>query len=138
MTKCDIIKMNNVNKIKANIPNMEIETELGKLIDTLATRVEKEVHGAGYFRDIVVKFDIANKPKDLFAKNIALIVEPNTNEKGKAILSVAGLHPHMLKESTIYLTTGNRNQLIEYLKKDNIKDELIKSIQQVEDALKKM
>ena len=138
MTKCAIIKMNNIDKSRNKALNMDLSSELGKLLETTIDRIDKEIPDVGYFRDIVVKFDNDNKPKELFAKNIALIIERDAQNEGKGYLGVSALHPQMLKDSTIYIMNGSREELLNYLKKEDSKTEILGIVQELDDALKKI
>ena len=138
MVKCAIIKMNNIDKPKDKIASMELSSEFNKLLETAIARIDKEIPDVGYFRDIVVKLDKNNKPEDLFAKDIALIVERDSQNEGKGYLGISALHPHMLKDSTIYLMNGSREELLRYLRDDNVKTEISSTIRELDAALRKM
>ena len=138
MVKCAIIKMNNIDKPKDKIASMELSSEFNKLLETAIARIDKEIPDVGYFRDIVVKLDKDNKPEDLFAKDIALIVERDSQNEGKGYLGISALHPQMLKDSTIYLMNGSREELLRYLRDDNVKTEISSTIRELDAALRKM
>lgn len=138
MVKCAIIKMNNIDKPKDKIASMELSSEFNKLLETAIARIDKEIPDVGYFRDIVVKLDKDSKPEDLFAKDIALIVERDSQNEGKGYLGISALHPQMLKDSTIYLMNGSREELLKYLRDDNVKTEISSTIRELDAALRKM
>ena len=138
MNKCDIINMNRANIYKkSNGAYMSNTAEIKKLIQTLAERAEREIKDVGYFRDIIVK---GEKGADFgtFAKNIALIIEKDPREEGKAFLSVSALHPQLEKDSTTYLIKGNREEILKFLHKDNFLDNLKATIGALDSQLREL
>ncbi len=138
MNKCDIINMNRANIYrKNNGACMSNTAEIKKLIQTLAERAEREIKDIGYFRDIIVKGE-KDTNFGTYAKNIALIIEKDPREEGKAFLSVSALHPQLKKDSTTYLMKGNREEILKFLHQDNFFENLNETISALDDQLKKL
>ena len=137
MQKCDIININRDLIKKFNGMSMSSRTELAKLLQTFIERAEREITDVGYFQDIIVKGD-KNTNFGTFAKNIALVIEKDPRVEGKAFLSVSALHPQLQKDKTVYLTSGNREEILKFLKQDNFIENLNETISALDKQLKEL
>ena len=81
MTK--INNLNNINKAKISGKDivMNLSDSLKKTVETLKSRVEKEIPDKGYFRDFAE--DFANPNKDIYAKAVSLSIKKERARMGK-------------------------------------------------------
>lgn len=118
------------NNMKTNLTN-----ELTKIIDRLKVRVEKEVHDKGYFRNFAENFDKNYKP-EFFGKNVALFVQRDEKNDGKAFLGIDVLHPTMNKHMYTYVMNGDRNAILNYINNENFIKEFEETVLDLSESLK--
>ena len=134
MTK--INNLNNINKAKISGKDivMNLSDSLKKTVETLKSRIEKEIPDKGYFRDFAE--DFANPNKDIYAKAVSLSIKKDINNDGKAYLVVNILHPKMMLNASSIEAYGTRNDLLKELNDANIIKRLEDSIKNLSERMK--
>ncbi len=134
MVKYDIIKINNKNvrMVPKGITNMKFSQELDKVVARMKARIEREIPDTGYFRNFAE--DFVNPDEKLCAKAVSLSVERDENIDGNALLLVSVLHPFMNIDASSMLVSGKRDKILEYMKKDGFKDEVVRKIHELADS----
>ena len=124
---------NNISKIakKTNIMSNELE----KIIEEVKNRVEREVPDTGYFRKISESYK--NNDKDINAKAIALSVghDPSVDGYGRLVLAI--LHPTQPSDLSVTLMRGNRQEILDYIKKEDFMTEVKNELASLSDSMKK-
>jgi len=120
MVKCNNISASNLNYQKkfGEKMNSDLNTQLQGIIDRIKSRVEKEIPDKGYFRNFAENFEKGYKPQ-LFCKNVALFIERDEEEEGKAYLGIGVLHPTMDTHSYTYIMRGGSKDIINYISDEN-------------------
>ena len=134
MIKYDIKKINNKNIYFRPRLKMNISQELDKMITTVKARVEREIPDKGYFRSFAENFE--NKDSKLFGKYIAMSVERDELRDGEALLKLSVLHPNLPVDASNLLVAGNRKKILDYMNKENFKDEVENTVLNLSNSLK--
>ena len=134
MIKYDIKKINNKNIYFRPRLKMNISQELDKMITTVKARVEREIPDKGYFRSFAENFE--NKDSKLFGKYIAMSVERDELRDGEALLKLSVLHPNLPVDASNLLVAGNRKKILDYMNKENFKDEVENTVLKLSNSLK--
>lgn len=131
---------NNMDAVRpsqqTNRQAMDLKKELDKIIAKTKDRVEKEIADTGYFRNFGVNLDKGIKPS-FFGRDIALFVERDEKHDGRAFLGISVLHPTMDVDASMYLTSGNRKELLDYMNNKNFNQELQAKIKELSNSLEK-
>lgn len=134
MIKYDIKKINNKNIYFRPRLKMNISQELDKMITTIKARVEREIPDKGFFRSFAENFE--NKDSKLFGKYIAMSVERDELRDGEALLKLSVLHPNLPVDASNLLVAGNRKKILDYMNKENFKDEVENTVLKLSNSLK--
>lgn len=134
MIKYDIKKINNKNIYFRPRLKMNISQELDKMITTVKARVEREIPDKGFFRSFAENFE--NKDSKLFGKYIAMSVERDELRDGEALLKLSVLHPNLPVDASNLLVAGNRKKILDYMNKENFKDEVENTVLNLSNSLK--
>ena len=134
MIKYDIKKINNKNIYFRPRLKMNISQELDKMITTVKARVEREMPDKGFFRSFAENFE--NKDSKLFGKYIAMSVERDELRDGEALLKLSVLHPNLPVDASNLLVAGNRKKILDYMNKENFKDEVENTVLKLSNSLK--
>ena len=134
MIKYDIKKINNKNIYFRPRLKMNISQELDKMITTVKARVEREMPDKGFFRSFAENFE--NKDSKLFGKYIAMSVERDELRDGEALLKLSVLHPNLPVDASNLLVAGNRKKILDYMNKENFKDEVENTVLNLSNSLK--
>lgn len=134
MIKYDIKKINNKNIYLRPRLKMNISQELDKMITTVKARVEREIPDKGFFRSFAENFE--NKDSKLFGKYIAMSVERDELRDGEALLKLSVLHPNLPVDASNLLVAGNRKKILDYMNKENFKDEVENTVLKLSNSLK--
>lgn len=134
MIRYDIKKINNKNIYFRPRLKMNISQELDKMITTVKARVEREIPDKGYFRSFAENFE--NKDSKLFGKYIAMSVERDELRDGEALLKLSVLHPNLPVDASNLLVAGNRKKILDYMNKENFKDEVENTVLNLSNSLK--
>ncbi len=134
MIKYDIKKINNKNIYFRPRLKMNISQELDKMITTVKARVEREIPDKGFFRSFAENFE--NKDSKLFGKYIAMSVERDELRDGEALLKLSVLHPNLPVDASNLLVAGNRKKILDYMNKENFKDEVENTVLKLSNSLK--
>ena len=113
---------------------MNISQELDKMITTIKARVEREIPDKGFFRSFAENFE--NKDSKLFGKYIAMSVERDELRDGEALLKLSVLHPNLPVDASNLLVAGNRKKILDYMNKENFKDEVENTVLKLSNSLK--
>lgn len=117
-------------------PKMDLKKELDKIIKITKGRIEKEIPDIGYFRNFGVNLNTETKP-DFFGRDISLFIERDEKHEGKAFLGISVLHPTMDIDASVYITNGDRKQLLNYINRSDFNEELQNAVKRLSDSLKK-
>lgn len=134
MIKYDIKKINNKNIYFRPRLKMNISQELDKMITTVKARVEREMPDKGFFRSFAENLE--NKDSKLFGKYIAMSVERDELRDGEALLKLSVLHPNLPVDASNLLVAGNRKKILDYMNKENFKDEVENTVLKLSNSLK--
>ena len=134
MIKYDIKKINNKNIYFRPRLKMNISQELDKMITTVKARVEREIPDKGFFRSFAENFE--NKDSKLFGKYIAMSVERDELRDGEALLKLSVLHPNLPVDASNLLVAENRKKILDYMNKENFKDEVENTVLKLSNSLK--
>ncbi|MBP3490833.1 hypothetical protein J6K35_03100 [bacterium] len=104
---------------------MDLSKKLDKIIETVKTRVEREIPDKGYFRNFAENFD-----------NVALFIERDEEREGRAFLGISVLHPQIKVDATTYLMNGDRETILKYLKDPELNSKLQDKITKLSNSLK--
>ena len=104
---------------------MDLTKKLDKIIETVKTRVEREIPDKGYFRNFAENFD-----------NVALFIERDEEREGRAFLGISVLHPQIKVDATTYLMNGDRETILKYLKDPELNSKLQDKITKLSNSLK--
>lgn len=115
---------------------MNMSKELEKIVETVKTRVEREIPDKGYFRNFSENIDAKNN-SDFFGSNIALFIERDEEREGRAFLGISVLHPQLKMDATSYLMNGDRETISKYLQNPELKAKLEEKIVKLSEALQK-
>lgn len=121
--------------IKKTTSSVTLKGELSKIIEQLKNRIQDEIHGKDYFRDIVENFEPGKKP-NIYCKDIAVFVKRDKKRPGRGSLGVSVLHPYMALETSTYYINGDKDKLLEYISKEEFLAELEKSVLDLSECLK--
>lgn len=120
---------NNINirihTLKKGGTQMDLPKELNRIVETIKTRVEREIPDKGYFRNFAENFD-----------NIALFVERDEEREGRAFLGISVLHPQIKVDAATYLMNGDRESILKYLQDPELNSKLQEKITKLSDSLK--
>lgn len=122
---------NNINKNIKVKPwtkggnKMDLSKELGKMVETIKTRVEREIPDKGYFRNFAENYE-----------NIALFIERDEEREGRAFLGISVLHSQIRVDATSYLINGDRESILKYLQNPELNLKLEEKIQKLSKSLK--
>lgn len=136
MLKCykNLNKVNYENYLGNNMKS-SLNNELTKITNRLKVRVEKEIPDNGYFRNFAENFDKNYKP-EIFGKNVALFIQRDEQNEGKAFLGVDVLHPTMNKHISTYIMGGDRNEILKYINNNDFAKEFEETVLELSEALK--
>ena len=133
MTK--IVNIYTQKIINNNIKNKQtFSEELSKIINSMKSELDKRVKDSRYSGNFAVNFEKGYVP-EFYAKNVALFIEKDLQEEGKSYLGISVLHPTMPEDARTYLTSGTLREILEYLEKNNFKDELKSAILELSEEL---
>lgn len=104
---------------------MSLSEELEKIVETVKSRVEREIPDKGYFRNFAENFD-----------NIALFVERDEDREGRAFLGVSVLHPQLKLDAATYLMNGDRETILKYLQDPELSSKLEEKITKLSESLR--
>ncbi len=128
----------NVNNITKNnkLKQVSLPDELSNIIKNMKEELDKRIKDSRYSTNFAVNFEKGYIP-DFYAKNIALFVEKDRHEIDNAFLGISVLHPTMDIDARTYITNGKLKDLLEYVNKQDFKDELKTIIMELSEDLKK-
>ncbi len=104
---------------------MDLSKELGKIVETIKARVEREIPDKGYFRNFSENFD-----------NVALFIERDEEREGRAFLGISVLHPQLKVDAATYLMNGDRETILKYLQNPELNSKLEEKITKLSESLK--
>ena len=105
-------------------PKVDINESITKLVNNIKKNAQNYVSDTQYYRP--VDESMRNESDKLFCKAYSLSVEQNPDNTGRHFLSLNMLHPKMRIQTSRTLAAGNKQEILEFLNKEDI-NKLIKT-----------
>lgn len=128
----------NLDSVKNSVHKREPIMDLTKELDTLIEKTRKLVSGLpdkGYFQNFGVNLPKGTKT-NFFGRDISLFIERDEKRDGRAFLGISVLHPKKDIDASVYILNGDKEELLEYMNKENFNEELQKAIEKLSASLK--
>lgn len=128
----------NLAPVKNTTNKRTVGMDLTKELDTIIEKTRKLIIGLpdkGYFYDFGVNLPKGTKT-NFFGRDVSLFIERNEKHDGQAFLGISVLHPKKDIDASIYLTNGDKTQLLEYINREDFNAELQDAIKRLSNSLK--
>lgn len=128
----------NLDSIKNTTHRREPAMDLTKELDTLIEKARKLIIGLpdkGYFNNFGVNLPKGTKT-NFFGRDVSLFIERDEKRDGQAFLGISVLHPKKDVDASVYITNGDKKQILEYMQQENFNAELQDAIQRLSNSLK--
>ena len=127
-----------LDSIKNTTHERELAMNLTKELDTIIEQTRKLVMGLpdkGYFNNFGVNLP-KNTKTNFFGRDISLFIERDEKRDGQAFLGISVLHPKKDIDASVYITNGDKTQILEYMQQEGFNAELQVAIQRLSNSLK--
>ena len=127
-----------LDSIKNTTHKREPAMDLTKELDTIIEKTRKLVMGLpdkGYFNNFGVNLP-KNTKTNFFGRDISLFIERDEKRDGQAFLGISVLHPKKDIDASVYITSGDKTQILEYMQQEGFNAELQVAIQRLSNSLK--
>lgn len=130
------LEKNNVLKVlkTQEKPKMNINESITNLINNIRKNAEAYVSDSQYYRS--VNESIRNESEKLFCKSFGLSIEQTPDNSARHFLSLNVLHPQMRIQTSRTLAAGSKQEILDFLSKDDIQKLIKTNVSEMSEKLK--
>lgn len=130
------LEKNNVLKVlkTQEKPKMNINESITNLINNIRKNAEAYVSDSQYYRS--VNESIRNESEKLFCKSFGLSIEQTPDNSARHFLSLNVLHPQMRIQTSRTLAAGSKQEILDFLSKDDIQKIIKTNVSEMSEKLK--
>lgn len=130
------LEKNNVLKVlkTQEKPKMNINESITNLINNIRKNAEAYVSDSQYYRS--VNESIRNESEKLFCKSFGLSIEQTPDNSARHFLSLNVLHPQMRIQTSRTLAAGSKQEILDFLSKDDIQKFIKTNVSEMSEKLK--
>lgn len=130
------LEKNNVLKVlkTQEKPKMNINESITNLINNIRKNAEAYVSDSQYYRS--VDESIRNESEKLFCKSFGLSIEQTPDNSARHFLSLNVLHPQMRIQTSRTLAAGSKQEILDFLSKDDIQKLIKTNVSEMSEKLK--